>query len=316
MITALDHLTSLLEEDKHLVWTLEDAVELCRILEAITPTFGAHVALTGGCLYKDGKRKDADILFYRIRQQKVIDEVGLIQKLRDIGFTIIKRSGWVVKAFYHDKPLDLFFPEEAKITIDGGCMDDQYPPGPECPTCKKARRALAPDDKNPSQHEIWIHDNTACLRLFEGNAEGLSFVLKVDPTTDNKYCPSCEKQLFYNVTTNTWSHSDKIKKTEIKTARCVNIVCSEEFFYTDGYDMTTGWCPKCKERNISTQQRDMNPNFIGINAIRNATTVVHGFNALKSPAMCPFKGAVYDGKTDVMVKITSIRNIRSYYEER
>lgn len=49
-------------------WTQEEAIQLCRLLEALAPTFGCHVALTGGCLYKDGERKDCDILLYRIRQ--------------------------------------------------------------------------------------------------------------------------------------------------------------------------------------------------------------------------------------------------------
>ncbi len=43
------------------VWTQEEAIELCRIIEDICPQAGCHVALTGGCLYKDGERKDLDI---------------------------------------------------------------------------------------------------------------------------------------------------------------------------------------------------------------------------------------------------------------
>jgi hypothetical protein len=49
-------------------WTQADAIALCRKIEEHVPDAGMHVALTGGCLYKDGTRKDADILFYRIRQ--------------------------------------------------------------------------------------------------------------------------------------------------------------------------------------------------------------------------------------------------------
>jgi hypothetical protein len=44
-------------------WTLAEAVEVCRQVEAICPPFGCHVALTGGTLYKDGERKDLDLLF-------------------------------------------------------------------------------------------------------------------------------------------------------------------------------------------------------------------------------------------------------------
>ena len=58
------------------------AVALCREIEKIAPNFGCHVALTGGCLYKDGARKDIDILFYRIRQVEKIDHEGLKQALQ------------------------------------------------------------------------------------------------------------------------------------------------------------------------------------------------------------------------------------------
>ena len=49
-------------------WDLVSAVDLCKQVESIAPDYGCHVALTGGCLYKEGPRKDLDLLFYRIRQ--------------------------------------------------------------------------------------------------------------------------------------------------------------------------------------------------------------------------------------------------------
>lgn len=42
------------------VWTQREAIDLCIKLERIAPAFGAHVALTGGLLYKSGQRKDCD----------------------------------------------------------------------------------------------------------------------------------------------------------------------------------------------------------------------------------------------------------------
>src|ERR1035437_5571090 len=54
-------------------WTQTEAIELCVKVEAICPKYGCHVALTGGLLYKQGKRKDCDLLFYRIRQVEQID---------------------------------------------------------------------------------------------------------------------------------------------------------------------------------------------------------------------------------------------------
>ena len=92
-------------------WTLDEAVRLCRMVEVIAPQHGCHVALTGGCLYKVGERKDLDLLFYRVRQVEKIDWISLLESLETIGFSIVGRHGWVVKAKYNDKPIDIFFPE-------------------------------------------------------------------------------------------------------------------------------------------------------------------------------------------------------------
>lgn len=94
-------------------WTQPEALDLCRQIEAFCPSFGCHVALTGGLLYKDGPRKDADILFYRIRQVENIDVSGLLVALEQIG--VVKKSGFgfVHKAEFNGKGVDLFFPESA-----------------------------------------------------------------------------------------------------------------------------------------------------------------------------------------------------------
>lgn len=92
-------------------WTREDALALCRCAEAVAPTYGAHVALTGGLLYKDGERKDCDILFYCIRQVDAIDIDGLLVALELIGLVLGERFGWVQKATWNGKAVDMFFPE-------------------------------------------------------------------------------------------------------------------------------------------------------------------------------------------------------------
>lgn len=92
-------------------WQTSEAMALCRLIEAVAPDYGAHVALTGGLLYKDGARKDADILLYRIRQVEFIDMLGLCEALEKIGIEIGNDYGWCVKAKYQGKPVDLFFPE-------------------------------------------------------------------------------------------------------------------------------------------------------------------------------------------------------------
>jgi hypothetical protein len=100
-------------------WTQSDAIALCREIEKIAPDFGAHVALTGGTLYRDGERKDVDILFYRIRQVKEIDKPRLLRALKErLGIQITKRHGWVQKALYQGKPIDFFFPDHVDSERD------------------------------------------------------------------------------------------------------------------------------------------------------------------------------------------------------
>ena len=92
-------------------WSQDDAIAFCVVVEAICPAYGCHVALTGGSLYKAGERKDCDILFYRIRQEPTIDEEGLFAALQAVGVVLEKRYGWVQKATYQGKSVDMFFPE-------------------------------------------------------------------------------------------------------------------------------------------------------------------------------------------------------------
>jgi hypothetical protein len=106
-------------------WTQAEALELAKLVEAIAEHCGAHVALTGGCLYKDGKRKDCDLLFYRVRQVDRIDTEKLFKGLDKAGLYLVHSGdfGWCVKAGYRGKPIDLLFPER-----DGeiqGCQDPE-----------------------------------------------------------------------------------------------------------------------------------------------------------------------------------------------
>lgn len=92
--------------------TLEDAIELCRIVERIAPSFGCHVALTGGCLYKEDARKDIDIMLYRIRQVESIDYQGLHAAMLDHGIEVKSGFGWIFKATWSGFNIDIFYPEE------------------------------------------------------------------------------------------------------------------------------------------------------------------------------------------------------------
>lgn len=93
-------------------WNQAEAIALCREVERICPDFGCHVALTGGCLYKDGDRKDLDLLFYRVRQVPAIDVDGLVAALSKIGIERTGGGGWVIKATWRGHAsIDCFFPE-------------------------------------------------------------------------------------------------------------------------------------------------------------------------------------------------------------
>jgi hypothetical protein len=93
-------------------WTAQEGIDLCIKIEAICPKFGCHVALTGGLLYKQGERKDCDILFYRIRDWEEIDSDGLFEALEEIGLVKCSGFGWCHKAKYQGRNVDCFFPEE------------------------------------------------------------------------------------------------------------------------------------------------------------------------------------------------------------
>lgn len=106
-----------------MAWTRAEAILLCKELEAIAPNYGFHVALTGGLLYKDGRRKDADILFYRIRQQQGVLDSLLSDIPRLIpGFVIKAKFGFVTKAEYKGKGVDILYPEWV-----GESKYDNYP---------------------------------------------------------------------------------------------------------------------------------------------------------------------------------------------
>lgn len=93
-------------------WNQTDAIAFARLLETVAPAFGCHICLTGGCLYRDGERKDCDILIYRIRQAESIDLGGLLSKFSEMGMIIYRGFGFCYKCEWDGKPVDLLIPEE------------------------------------------------------------------------------------------------------------------------------------------------------------------------------------------------------------
>lgn len=95
-------------------WEKGEAITLSQKIESIAPRFGFHVALTGGLLYKTGPRKDADFLFYEVRgSDSPADYEGLIDALQSIDFVLGEDFGFIHKATYQGKRVDLMFPERA-----------------------------------------------------------------------------------------------------------------------------------------------------------------------------------------------------------
>lgn len=96
------------------VWTLADAIPLCTHLEMIAVQYECHIGLTGGLLYKDGPRKDLDVVVYRRGMYKGETELPpynrteLIEAFSKV-VTIEGEFTRVVKASYKGKPVDLLF---------------------------------------------------------------------------------------------------------------------------------------------------------------------------------------------------------------
>lgn len=106
-------------------WMQEEAIEVCRKLEHIAPAFGGHVALTGGALYKDGARKDIDILIYRIRQSPKFDWNGFFKEIeKRLGILFVIDFGWNKKAEWNGRKIDFFDPDFVRPIDSEG---DDYP---------------------------------------------------------------------------------------------------------------------------------------------------------------------------------------------
>lgn len=104
------------------MWTQAEAVALCRHVEPVVERFGCHVALTGGSLYKDGPRKDCDLIIYRHGLShgetrgpflETVNRGALLVALEDIDLYVTKTFVRVVKCLHGDdnRPVDLIFPE-------------------------------------------------------------------------------------------------------------------------------------------------------------------------------------------------------------
>lgn len=91
-----------------------------RILENTVKDKGFHIALTGGLLYKDGERKDCDIVVYRVRQEKN-DPSLFFETASKIGLKVVKSYGFCTKCEFFGKGVDILYPEYSEES------GNQYP---------------------------------------------------------------------------------------------------------------------------------------------------------------------------------------------
>ncbi len=92
----------------------ETAIEICKEIYPKLSEEGFYPALTGGSLYKEGLRKDVDIIIYRNRQAVSQFEMTDIKDLLiELGFTDLEFFGFVTKSQYRGVSVDIFNPESA-----------------------------------------------------------------------------------------------------------------------------------------------------------------------------------------------------------
>ena len=99
----------------------DKAVELCKMLYKELGPLGLFPALTGGCVYKEGPRKDIDIVLY-CHREKPLTTLPISHLAGLDGLTISGYYGFVTKAYYKGESVDIMFPEYVGL-------GDAYPKG-------------------------------------------------------------------------------------------------------------------------------------------------------------------------------------------
>lgn len=103
---------TLVKKDQVMLATQEDGIELCRLIHKALIDEHLYPALTGGLLYKDGPRKDIDIVIYRNRQKlNSFDLMDYYSDFKKIGVELKQSYGFVTKAEWKGFSIDLFNPE-------------------------------------------------------------------------------------------------------------------------------------------------------------------------------------------------------------
>ena len=113
----MNELLFLPESNEPKMATQKDGIELCKLIHENVK--GAFPALTGGLLYKDGERKDIDIVLYRHRQDcDPVETTEFEAVLSSIGIKIIQCYGFVTKAKWNGFDVDIFNPETSITELE------------------------------------------------------------------------------------------------------------------------------------------------------------------------------------------------------
>lgn len=110
--------------------TQAQALHLCFNTQKRLQHLKVFVGLTGGCLYKEGNRKDVDLIIYGKNSDKEntnpVDVVDIrdqiIDTLEEAGWYFDYHNTWLSQARYEDVDVDLFFMqrvEDKNFTGDG-----------------------------------------------------------------------------------------------------------------------------------------------------------------------------------------------------
>lgn len=118
-------------EDTRIQDQLSNAIRICTILYKLLEPYHVFPALTGGTLYKQGIRKDLDIILYKGSNGGELDAKTMLDKhvpilnnvgtsletlLRNEGFDGMTDYGRVIKCKYGDTAIDLIMPEAPEGT--------------------------------------------------------------------------------------------------------------------------------------------------------------------------------------------------------
>ena len=118
-----DYLPEFLPTENIIEASAYQGMALCKILYENLKALGIFPALTGGLLYKEGFRKDIDIVLFRHRQDVASFETtqeNIRNALEKSGVEITGFYGFVTKAKWKGIVVDIFNPETQEF------LDHEY----------------------------------------------------------------------------------------------------------------------------------------------------------------------------------------------